>query len=176
MGIQTITYCLYLLYVSPVRVGVGHPLARGCRVTTSAESSPLDTPELRTKELDSNDTEPDDSEYESKEVQQQLEKDDEKDDEDRESLEGAPDKDSITLPTFSTTSAFLAPFPILQPPFTATSPQLLAPHRPRTPIKPPPNPKVPPQPSPVQRRMTGQIPQSDSTARQTKTHRISFVT
>ncbi|KAG0693542.1 hypothetical protein DFH29DRAFT_1007220 [Suillus ampliporus] len=115
---------------------------------TSAESSPLDTPELRTKELDSNDTEPDDSEYESKEVQQQLEKDDEKDDEDQESLEGAPDKDSITLPTFSTTSAFLAPFPILQPPFTATSPQLLAPHRPRTPIKPPPNPKVPPQPSP----------------------------
>ncbi|KAG0692132.1 hypothetical protein DFH29DRAFT_1051616 [Suillus ampliporus] len=122
---------------------------------TSAESSPLDTPELRIKELDSNNTEPDDSEFESKEVQQQLEKDDEKDDEDRESLEGAPDKDSITLPTFSTTSAFLAPFPILQPPFTSTSPQFLAPRHPRTPIKAPPNPKVLPQPSLVQRRMTG---------------------
>jgi hypothetical protein len=68
-------------------------------LNTSAESSPLDTPEVRSRELAQNSSDREDSEYESLEVQQQL---DQNNDEDTESLKGAPDPERTTLPTFET--------------------------------------------------------------------------
>ncbi|KAG2349707.1 hypothetical protein BDR05DRAFT_994705 [Suillus weaverae] len=94
---------------------------------TSAESSPLDTPELRANEIEEHLPDQENPEHESQEVCQQLEQANE---EDRESLAGAPDPEANTLPTFND-----------QPPKTliavvqSQSPIILWPVPPITPIK-----------------------------------------
>ncbi|KAG1894553.1 uncharacterized protein F5891DRAFT_1195123 [Suillus fuscotomentosus] len=61
------------------------------------KKQPRDTPEFTSNEIEDQPTDQENSEYESHEVCQQLEQTDE---EDKESLVGAPDPEANTLPTF----------------------------------------------------------------------------
>ncbi|KAG1908284.1 uncharacterized protein F5891DRAFT_1179800 [Suillus fuscotomentosus] len=77
-------------------------LSDASSLNTSAESSPLDTPELTSNEIEDQPTDQENSEYESHEVRQQLEQTDE---EDQELLVGAPDPEANTLPIFDDQSS-----------------------------------------------------------------------
>lgn len=102
-------------------------LSASSSIATSAESSPLDTPETRTHELSDRD---EDAEYELHRAQYQSGKVEE----DQAPLSEAPNLDNIILPTFNFQHETTAtPFPLLQPHIPAP-PLLIQPH-PRTPIK-----------------------------------------
>ncbi|KAG1867292.1 hypothetical protein DFJ58DRAFT_130629 [Suillus subalutaceus] len=139
-------------------------LSTSSSTATSAESSPLDTPELRTSELAANTS---DSEHESCEVQKQLGwAEEEEAEEDRESLTGAPNPDENTLPTFEespellkASSTLMLPFQPLSwpaPPITLTKPPTV-----NNPVKPQFITKAPVKPStplPAKKRMAGNTP------------------
>ncbi|KAG1839443.1 hypothetical protein DFJ58DRAFT_733311 [Suillus subalutaceus] len=139
-------------------------LSTSSSTATSAESSPLDTPELRTSELAANTS---DSEHESREVQKQLGcAEEEEAEEDRESLTGALNPDKNTLPTFEespellkASSTLTLPFqPLLwpAPPITLTKPPTV-----NNPVKPQFITKAPVKPSmplPAKKRMAGNTP------------------